>query len=76
MKELVRRGEAIGPARPGEEFRAWLARAGADRDRQDLLGASNSDDVADPIGGAPSLFDQTAAEIEGLCVSLAALLWP
>jgi protein-tyrosine phosphatase len=75
LKELVRRGQSVGPRRADEELPAWLARASQDRSRQDLLGSSNLDDVADPIGGPPFMFEQTAAEIEGLCISLAGLLW-
>ena len=76
FKELVRRGDAAGPRRPDEELSEWLNALGQHRDRRELLGSSDADDVADPIGGPPSIFEQTAAEIQGLCVSLVRLLWP
>jgi len=76
LKELVRRGGAGGQRLGDEELTTWLARMGEGRSRQDLLGSSNADDVEDPIGGLPSAFEETAAEILGLCVSLAGLLWP
>jgi protein-tyrosine-phosphatase len=76
LKELVRRGDAAGPRGPDEELSEWLSALGEHRDRRELLGSSDADDVADPIGGPPSMFEQTAAEIQGLCVSLVRLLWP
>jgi protein-tyrosine phosphatase len=76
LKELVRRGEGLGPRRPDQELSSWLAAAGCDRTPRDLLGSSDVDDVADPIGGPSSAFKRTAAEIEGLCVSLVGLVWP
>jgi protein-tyrosine-phosphatase len=53
-----------------------LAKVGQDRNRHDLLGSSTADDVADPIGGPPSGFEQTATEIRDLCVALATTVWP
>jgi protein-tyrosine phosphatase len=76
LKELVRRGEAVGGRRANEGLPSWLAKVGTDRDRQSLLGSSAADDVEDPIGGPPSTFERTAAQIRGLCVSLGTLLWP
>ena len=51
LKELIRRGERIGPRPPGEPFSGWLSRAHAGRERVALLGDSAEDDVADPAGG-------------------------
>ncbi len=76
LKELVRRGEGVGPRRADEELPDWLGRVSEDRDRRDLLGSSNLDDVVDPIGGLPSMFEQVAGEIQRLCVSLTDLVWP
>ena len=76
LKELVRRGEAAGRREPDEALSTWLAKVGANRNRQDLLGSSDTDDVADPIGGPPSAFEQTATEIRGLCLALTNAIWP
>jgi protein-tyrosine phosphatase len=76
LKELVRRGGDIGPRGADEELKEWLARVSEGRDRRALLGSSNVDDVVDPIGGPPSMFEQVAGEIQGLCVSLTGLVWP
>src|SRR2546421_7064563 len=57
LKELVRRGERIGPRGPGESFEGWLARAHAGRNRADLLGSSIDDDVPDPIGSGRSSYE-------------------
>jgi protein-tyrosine-phosphatase len=76
LKELVRRGEMIGPRAPGESVDAWLARAHSGRNRQDLLGASPDDDVEDPIGLSRSEYEKTADELSDLVDRLVDLLWP
>jgi protein-tyrosine phosphatase len=76
FKELVRRGEKVGPKFPGEAVVDWLGRAGRDRDRQDLLGASHDDDIEDPIGMQASAIDHTADVIRALCTRLVDLLAP
>lgn len=75
LKELVRRGAAIGSRPAHEGLGSWLARAGEGRSRPDLLGDSIDDDVRDPAGGFAAGFDRTAAEVHALCQSLGALLW-
>ena len=40
LRELIRRGERIGPRRPGEPFSGWLSRAHEGRERVALLGDS------------------------------------
>ena len=75
LKELVRRGTRVGPRRSGEELAGWLARAGAGRERTDLLGASRDDDVADPIGGPQSGYDAMAALLAELVERLVGLAW-
>src|SRR5262245_2830628 len=74
LRELVRRGEEIAPRAEGEPIAAWLARAGAGRRPADLLGASDADDVADPVGQARAVYEDTADELEDLIDRLAALL--
>ena len=76
LKELVRRGEMIGPRAPGESIDAWLARAHAGRVRADLLGFSADDDVEDPIGLSRSDYAKTADELSNLVDRLVDLLWP
>jgi len=73
LKEIVRRGEAHGP-RSGRPLGDWLVEIGSGRRLSDMLGDSRSDDVADPIGGPPSAYDKTAAELEDLTTRLARLL--
>jgi protein-tyrosine phosphatase len=76
LKELVRRGEQIGPRPPGTELADWLALAHDGRDRTALLGDSPDDDIADPIGGPPQAFAATAALLSDLAGRLADLCWP
>ena len=74
LKELVRRGEAHDRRSAGQTLQMWLAEVGAGRDRSDLLGAARVDDVADPMGGPPARFSETAAELRDLCRQLMNLI--
>jgi protein-tyrosine-phosphatase len=76
LKELVRRGEAVGPRLPGEHVEAWLTRAGHGRRREELFGSSEADDVADPVAAPLPVLRETAAEIRGLIDRLLELLHP
>ena len=73
LKELVRRGEETGPAKPGEPLADWLARVHEGRERAALLGESPADDVADPMGGPPQAYADTAALLDELMGRLAGL---
>jgi protein-tyrosine phosphatase len=75
LKELVRRGEQAGPRADGQLFDEWLAKLHAGRQRQDVLGSSPEDDVADPIGLGREDYRRTAADIEGLVSRLVDLVW-
>lgn len=66
LKELVRRGEAVGPRRPDQPLGAWLGELGVGRTRSALLGDDPLDDVADPIGGPDAAYEATAALLEDL----------
>jgi protein-tyrosine phosphatase len=75
LKELVRRGEQIGPRSPGEPLSCWLSRVHAGRERTSLLGDSLDDDVADPAGGPLRAYAATAGLIDHLVKSLAEIGW-
>ena len=66
LKELVRRATHVGPRHPEQPLGDWLAALHEGRKTADLMGASPDDDVADPIGGPPELYERTAVEIEAL----------
>ena len=66
LKELVRRGEAVGARRAGETVPGWLARAAGDRDISTVLGSSPGDDVPDPMGRSIARYEATVDEIEQL----------
>ena len=74
LKELVRRGERVGPWARGQSLEEWLSKVAADRTHSDMLGESSADDVADPMGGPHSVYEATAAELSELTDSLADLL--
>jgi protein-tyrosine phosphatase len=75
LKELIRRGEQIGPRQPGEPFAEWLSRAHAGRERFWMLGDSAEDDVADPAGGPRRAYASTASLLDQLTMRLAELGW-
>jgi protein-tyrosine phosphatase len=74
LKEIVRRAEERGGRAAGEPLEDWLARLHAGRRLPDLLGDSDADDVADPIGGPRRSYERTAEELDDLTVRLARLL--
>lgn len=75
LKELVGRAEQVGPRTPGQPFDEWLEKVHAGRARTELLGDSPSDDVADPIGLGPDVYERTAVEIAALVDRLVELGW-
>jgi protein-tyrosine phosphatase len=76
LKELVRRGEFIGPRMPGQDLPAWVRAVQGDRTRDSLAHHSPGDDVADPYGGPFAGYEATAAELDELTDRLATLIWP
>jgi protein-tyrosine phosphatase len=75
LKELIRRGQQIGPRMPGEPLTDWLTRAGHGRDHRDLLGSSAEDDIADPYGGRVQGYELTAGLLDQLTGELVDLCW-
>ena len=73
LKELVRRGEAVGARRPDQSLGAWLGVLHAGRRSDELLGDDPADDVADPMGGSDADFEATARELESLLDRLVTL---
>ena len=63
LKELVRRGDLVGRRQPAEELEAWLGRLHHGRQRTDLVGRSDDDDVSDPLGGPLGAYRTTAREL-------------
>lgn len=73
LKELVRRGEAVGPRQAGEPLDDWLGRVGQGRRLHDLAGAAPADDVADPYGGPRTAYERLATELDDLLDRLVAV---
>ena len=72
LGELLRRGRRAGARTPGEPLGDWLARAGRDRSRHDLLGSGPGDDVLDPYGGPLAGYQATASLLDRLTSDLVA----
>lgn len=75
LRELVRRGGAVGGRARGETLPGWLARVHEGRERAALLGDSPDDDVADPAGGPWEQYAETAAILSALLDQLVDLCW-
>lgn len=73
LKELVRRGEAVGPRPLGESLADWLGRVGKGRRISELTGSSPDDDVEDPIGMPRSSYERMATELDDLTRRLVAV---
>lgn len=73
LKELVRRGEAVGPCRGGS-LPSWLRQVNLGRRAADLVGESPDDDITDPIGQTAAVYERVAAEIAALTDRLVALV--
>lgn len=76
LKEFVRRGEAVGARPEGEPLGAWLEKVGAGRRREELLGSSTADDVADPMNGGDALCRAIADEVRDLVHRVLLLIEP
>jgi glycine hydroxymethyltransferase len=74
LKELVRRGEAVGQRFPDEALEAWLERVDAGRTPADLMGSSPADDVADPIGHPRPVYERMVDELDDLVTRLVDLI--
>ena len=76
LKEFVRRAEQAGARSPDQPLDEWLEKVHAGRTHSNLLGQSDDDDVADPIGRPRQHYERTADEIDDLVRRMVALLWP
>jgi protein-tyrosine phosphatase len=75
LRELIRRGERVGPRPPGEPFSGWLSRVHAGRERPALLGDAADDDVPDPAGGPLRAYADVAGLLDRSLTRLAELGW-
>jgi len=78
LKELVRAATAVGPRRVDESMAEWLARVGAGRRRESLVGIGHDEayDIADPVGRGRRDYDATADELDHLLALLVEMAWP
>ncbi len=76
LKDLVRRGRAIGPRERVSDIPSWLDAAHEGRTRPELAHRSSVDEVADPYGGPFAGYRAVAEELAELTLDLAGLLWP
>ena len=76
LKELVRRGTALGPRRRETPLGAWLQAAHSGRRAANLLGASPEDDLEDPTTSRATDHETLAAEVDQLTRRLVDLAWP
>ena len=75
LRELIRRGERVGPRLPGEPLSCWLSRAHEGRGRAALLGDCAHDDVPDPAGQPMPAYADVARLLDRSAARLAELGW-
>ncbi len=75
LKELIRRGNDVGPRQSGEPLDRWLARVHAGRSARDLMGDSSDDDIEDPIGRPRAAYERMVEEMATLLDQLVWLVW-
>jgi protein-tyrosine phosphatase len=75
LREIVRLGEDVGPRDVGQPLDEWIAKLHAGRTPAGLVGASDDDDVPDPMGKSRRAFIETADQIADLITRLVALVW-
>jgi protein-tyrosine phosphatase len=75
LKELVRRGRDVGGRAADESVEAWLARLHEGRDPRMHFGSSPDDDVEDPIGRRPAVYERVADELDRLIDQFVELVW-
>jgi len=75
LKELVRRGEALGCRAPAEPVAAWLSRIHHGRSRSALLGESLDDDMPDPAGAEIQAYIAAEFNLGQLTTRLVQLCW-
>ncbi len=68
-------GRGRRPRGADESLADWLARAHAGRTSADLLGDSDADDVADPIGLPRSAYQRMVEDLDDQLDRLVALIW-
>ena len=76
LREIVRRGQEVGPRPPHEELASWLGRLHAGRQHIDLVGDAAIDDIADPMGGNADDYRAMLHDVSALSALLRQLAWP
>jgi protein-tyrosine phosphatase len=76
LREIVRRGQSMGPRGDHQPLVDWLVFVHHGRRMVDLHGKSKQDDIADPLGGSLRDYRGTAESISALVTELADLAWP
>jgi protein-tyrosine-phosphatase len=76
LKELVRRGSAVGSRDTDQSLEDWVALAAGERTPSDLLGSSPIDDIADPYLGTAEDYEETCRDLDLLTHQLTDLIWP
>jgi protein-tyrosine phosphatase len=66
LKDFTRRAERIGPPRRHQRLPDWLETVGADREPYDALGTNPGDEVPDPYGQRPRVWNRVIEDLDDL----------
>jgi protein-tyrosine phosphatase len=76
LVELAGRAAKVGPRRPGEEGRAWVARVHGDRTPSDVIRLPSRDDIGDPVGCPLPVVEQARDRMARLAGDVIDLIGP
>lgn len=74
LKDFVRRAQRVGPRRRRQRLDGWLDVVGAERTTRDVLGSNPDDEVHDPFGQRPKVWQQVIDDIDDLVSPIPILL--
>lgn len=74
LRDFVRRAREVGPRRRRQRFDGWLDVVGAERTPKDVLGSNADDEVHDPFGQRPKVWQQVIDDIDDLVSAIPTLI--
>lgn len=74
VKDFARRAERTGPPGRHQRLTDWLETVGTDREPYDALGTNPGDEVPDPYGQRPKVWNRVIEDLDDLVSAIASIL--